>query len=134
MKYENIVHIKRMIFTYFNDIEDLLNELEDFSLSPMNSSFLKQERDKCSNEAFTYFLAGYGTGEVKTRLKLIYKAVDVDMVVNETYRIFEKRITPQRIFAAQAMKKADIPAKKIAQVLGLSVPTVMKYLIKTDIS
>lgn len=130
MKYENIVHIKRMISTYFNDIEGLLNELEDFSLSPMNSSFLKQERDKCANEAFTYFLAGYAIGEVKTRLKLIYKTVNIELIVNETYRIFNKRITPQRIFAAQAMKKADVSTKKIAQVLGLSVPTVLKYLNK----
>ncbi len=134
MRYENIVHLKRMISTYFGDIEDLLNELEDFSLSPMNSSFLKQECDKCANAAFTYFLAGYAVCEVKTRLKLIYKAVDVDMVVDDTYRIFENRITPQRIFAAQAMKKADVSTKKIAQILGLSVPTVLKYLSKTDIS
>ena len=125
--------IRRQLKDLSTEIIELLDELITYKTEYKEVYYGPKKTYECEKYLLEYLNLGYNFSDaVKRVLALHPEFYNVDFSHLQQY--FNCRIKPYKIYAAKKMIQADIPIKKISQILQISEATVRKYLVLANYS
>ncbi|MBP3687018.1 MAG: hypothetical protein J6J35_01485 [Alphaproteobacteria bacterium] len=130
MDYLQVSRVERELNDSFDSILRYMKEIKEFALNCPKINTYALERTKITLKLYNYLMSGFGYEESKS---LIANEMElplrfIESKIDAQFSLWQKRIRPHKVYAAQKMAACDIPVKKIAEVLKVTPATVRTYL------